>query len=155
MRGHITQLATISLCIVFTLACSHCSKNVKDTSAEDKPDEATKTLTDTGSLDEKFLKEGFINNNYFRVVILTPKDDSSDINELESKAKKRAYVSLQKFLMSAGRQVDKNTRAELLNMINSKGSFSKKDIKQCKDSVYYYEIKRSNLKKHLKKISQR
>lgn len=158
----IYRLQIIMMTILSFAFIVSCSKPMQKPGQEDLPQkndiEQTQDSDSSARIpfDEKYLREGFITNDEFRVVIvIASEDESTSDDEIKEKAKNRAFVTLQKFLRSNNRSVDKNTNAELLNLINTKGSFVRKGFEGYKDNVYYLEIKRENLILHLKKITER
>jgi hypothetical protein len=106
-------------------------------------------------LQEKFLKEGFITQAKFRITIVTIRGTNIPLEEIEEKAKKRAFITLQKFVTSEGIQISKNMQAELLNLISTNGILSKQTIEECTDDIYYFDIDRENLKRHIKSLAEK
>lgn len=105
-------------------------------------------------IEKKYLSEGFISPDLYRIVIVMTKDQSSTVPDMVLfKARKRAQVSLERCMDASGTTADRNIRAEILSLIDQNGSIEKKDIEQSRYSVYYFDIVRKNLKNHLKNIS--
>jgi hypothetical protein len=110
-------------------------------------------LSDSG-IDKKYLAEGFITGDLYRVVIISPKDaGAADLDNIADRAKKRARVSLEQSLTASNIPRDRNTRAEILLLIDANGRLEKKDFETPKYDIYYFDISRKNLKNYLKNVS--
>jgi hypothetical protein len=104
-------------------------------------------------LDKKFLQEGFITDELYRVVIISAKDGGNpNMQEIQSKARIRARVSLERILMADSRNYNKNSTAGILNLIENNGALYKKDIGHKNYEVYYFEITKKDLKNSLRNI---
>jgi hypothetical protein len=110
-------------------------------------------LSDSG-IDKKYLAEGFISGDLYRVVIVTPKEaDAADMDAITARARKRARVSLEQSLAAINIPRDRNTRAEILKVIDTNGRLEKKDFETVKYDIYYFDISKKNLKNYLKNAS--
>ncbi|OHD64823.1 MAG: hypothetical protein A2176_10935 [Spirochaetes bacterium RBG_13_51_14] len=137
--------------IVFGLASLLCATNRRtDPTSGDVP------LSDVG-IEKKYLTEGFISSDRYRVVVISPKEtEVPDRAAIEQTARKRARVSLERSLASGDNQCDRNTSAEIINLIERNGRLSKKEIDNTRYDVYYFVITKKNMKEYLKNIpSQR
>jgi hypothetical protein len=136
----------ITAVIAFTpLACS------KNTKKDDGPKPDTDISLDSVDIEKKYLTEGFISNDLYRVVIISPKEaGQGDMEYIQNKAKKRARVSMEQTLAGSNIPVDRNTRAEILNLVNQNGQLSRKDIEHRRYNVFYYDITKKNMKNYLK-----
>lgn len=109
---------------------------------------------DSVDIEKKYLTEGFITSDIYRVVIISPKEAGrDDTDAITNKARKRAQVSIEQNLAGSDIQCDRNTRAEIINLINQNGQLSKKDIEHQRYNVYYYEITKKNMKSYLKNVA--
>jgi len=105
-------------------------------------------------IDKKYLNEGFISDEIFRVVIISTKNiDTSEIENIKNKAKIRARLSLERILMTNNINYDRNTKAGIINLIEKNGLLFKKDMDHKRYDVYYFEITKKNLKSSLKNFS--
>ncbi|MCP4131458.1 MAG: hypothetical protein GY754_10810 [bacterium] len=150
--------AVIVLCIALALPffLSSCKKQVKDPENGGTGDTTSvEPVKGDDTLDKEYLKEGFMSSSTFRVVIIANKDEcEEDEDEIEEKAKKRAFSTLRKYLISNKGRLGRNASAKITNMINDKGSMEKQgDTCKEKNNIFYFDVKKSNIKKHLDKIS--
>lgn len=105
-------------------------------------------------IEKKYLAEGFISNETFRVVIVSLKDkDAAPIETITSKAKSRAIVSLERILIANHINPDRSTRAEIIGLIETNGLLYRKDLEHKRYDVYYFEITKKNLKGYMRNIS--
>lgn len=112
-------------------------------------------LTDL-TIEKKYLLEGFITADLFRVVIVAPKDaGASDLPAIRNRAKNRALVSLERSLADENIRIDANMKAEILNLIQQNGQLARKDIGHSRYHAYYLIITKKNLKNYLKNVSSR
>lgn len=108
------------------------------------------------AIEKKYLAEGFISPDLFRVVIVATKDSSaSELTAIRNRAKNRALVSLERSLIEENIRIDANMKAEILNLVQQSGQLARKDVGHSRYHVYYYNITKNNLKKYLKNISFR
>ena len=140
---------------VFLLASAviSCTKPIARDDTKKLPDDGSVSV-EGNDIDKRYLTEGFITDDLFRVVIISPKDSgSSDLDGLKNKAKKRARVSIERNLIAENITCDRNTRAEILNLVENNGQLSRKDIDHKRYDVYYFDIKKRNMKNVLRNAS--
>lgn len=144
------RLALCAVCIASALPGISCSK------------EATRNNGTTGEIElpfsdldieKKFLAEGFITDDLYRVVIVTTKEGPSDLSALKTRAANRARVSLERSLAAQGIQCDRNVKATILGLIEQSGQLAKKDIEHRRYNVYYYDITRKNMVNYFRNIA--
>ncbi len=108
------------------------------------------------TIEKKYLAEGFISADLFRVVIIATKDaGASELAALRTRAKNRARISLERNLTEENIRIDANMKAEILNLIEENGQLARKDIGHSRYHVYYFNITKKNIKTYLKNISSR
>jgi hypothetical protein len=105
------------------------------------------------NIEKKYLAEGFISGDLFRVVIVTLKDSGAELGSIRSRAKNRARVSLERSLTEDNIPSDRNMKAEILNIIEQNGHLARKDIEHRRYNVYYFDVTKKNMKNYLKNIS--
>ena len=134
-------LITLLTVLTFSISIISCKKKqVKD--------EKTTNNNETGKekeLPKEYRKEGFISKSLFRIIIVEPRESCPGIEEIEKTAKRRAFMSLQKYLASRNKTINQNTRAKLLNLINQNGKISKPDYDGGSRELFIFEIKKDNL----------
>jgi hypothetical protein len=104
--------------------------------------------TDT-KLSEEYKREGFISAGVFRVVIVEPKDSGGGdgLSRVGSTARKRAYMSLKKYLISTDRIITPNVDASLLNLVEREGKLTlAEEDKALTRNVYLFDIRKPDLK---------
>lgn len=144
-------LSSIFVLSMASVMCVSCSKEVAKNDGG-KPERDISL--DKVDIEKKYLAEGFISNDLYRVVIVSPKEaGSGDLEWIKDKAKNRARVSLEQNLRGSDIPFDRNTKAEIINLINSNGELSKKDIDHQRYNVYYFDITKKNMKNYLKNVS--
>ncbi len=147
-RLPITLLYCFLLLSIVLIGFSSCSKNIKKTNATSIP------LDNTSSTDREYIKEGFITKDLYRIIIVEPKDEIDyPKTSIEKTAKRRAFVSLQKYLSANNILPDKNINANLLNLIGEYGTIKEAPGKSKTRKVHLFEIKKSNLKQSLDNLS--
>ena len=104
-------------------------------------------------IEKKFLAEGFITGDLYRVVIVSPKEAATETDALKTKATNRARVSLERSLSAENIECDRNVKTAILNLIERSGELIKKDVGSSKYSVYYFDITRKNIKGYFKNVS--
>ncbi len=133
---------------IITLSCS------KGTTKKNGPAPDKEISLDNVDIEKNYLAEGFITSDLYRVVIVSPKEaGAADIEAIRNKAQKRARISIEQNLAGSNVPCDRNTKAEILNLINNNGRLDKKDIDHQKYNVFYYDITRKNMKNYLKNIA--
>ncbi len=137
---------------VIALSSLSCSKG---TTKNNEIKNDTEISLDSVDIERKYLDEGFITSDLYRVVIISPKEAgmADDIETVTKKAKKKARLAIEYDLSGSNIQCDRNTRAEIINLINQNGQLSKKDIEHRRYNVFYYDIIRKNMKNYLKSIA--
>jgi hypothetical protein len=106
-------------------------------------------------IEKKYLEEGFIDNNTYRIVIICGLEEcQKNRGDITSKAHKRAQASLQKLVSSKGAAINRNVNASILNLIQSKGSIELKDGECGKTNIFYFNIRESNLKSRIEEIAR-
>ena len=101
-------------------------------------------------IEKRYLAEGFISSDIFRVVIVSPKTGGLNNEALLAKAKQRALVSLERSLSAEEIPCDRNTRAEILALVEHNGRLEKADISHNRYEVYYYNVTKKNIKGYLR-----
>ena len=136
-------IQNILIILIILFLANSCRKNIRDNNTNNQTNNKNSVIDKTDKLEfqKKYLKEGFITRNIYRIVIVSDKRSNEDTQTVKKRAKKRAFVSLQKYLRSENRNVDKNCQAKLLDIINTDGKFSKKEFKNYENIVYYLELK--------------
>ncbi|MBN2160518.1 MAG: hypothetical protein JW807_14075 [Spirochaetes bacterium] len=138
----------ISLLTAFSLFCS------KESRKADVPAGGGDLSLNEIDIDKKYLSEGFLSDNLYRVVIVTLKESGSpDIDLIRAKARKRALVSLERSLAADDVSFDRNTRAGILDLVRNNAKLERQDIEHKRYEVYYFDIKKSHMKNYLKNIS--
>jgi hypothetical protein len=137
------QILIIFLSALFLFSCK--TKPVIDDKKDIKPYNKKNT-----TLDKEFLKEGFINNDIFRVVIVTEKNDcSTSDNEISDMAKKRSTAILKNYIISQNRVYDTNANAAILNLISDNGKMIQKKSDCTENRVYYLDIRTPDIKNYI------
>ena len=145
-----TKYPIFSLIISIVIASIYCTKEIQKDTNVNKPN--TKSNLEVS---KEYLEEGFISKNTFRIVIVEPHGESDEKNAIEKKARHRAFMHLQNYLMSRKGIINQNTKARLLNLVNQNGKLSMFEKKQETRRVYFFEINKSNLKGFVDSISSR
>jgi hypothetical protein len=141
----------IVVIIVVLLPFSCTKKNARNNT----PENGEISLSDI-NIEKKYLTEGFISGDLYRVVIVTPKDSgAAELEAVRIRAKKRARVSLERSLAEENIPGNQNMKAEILNLIEQNGQLARKDIGHSRYHVYYFNIIKKNIKNYLKNASSR
>ena len=112
-------IAQLSILLI-TLTVIYCKSGEKSSTNETTKKNGVSVKNDN-AIEKKYLDEGFIDSNTFRVIILSDSTYGSESeSDVEHMAKKRTRISLQKFLLSKNRKIDQNTKAKILGLINKK-----------------------------------
>jgi hypothetical protein len=150
MMNKYGRVIILFFCFAMIGAC--CTKNIPK---NDKTPDEDISLANI-DIDKKYLAEGFISDDLYRVVIVTPGGSGQlDQEYIINKAKKRAVISLERSLTAAGITCDRNTRAEILVLLEEKGSLTKKNVDHKKYDVYYFDIVKPYMKNYLKNAGMR
>lgn len=142
-------LAATVIAFSFILLQVRCGCGVREVKKE--PEVIKHGEPDT-ALKEEYKREGFISSGVFRVVIVEPKEAGSEdsFSRIGSTARKRAYLSLKKYLLSGDRIITPNVDASLLNLVEREGKLTlAEEDKALTRNVYLYEIKKSDLKGYI------
>ncbi len=135
-RGYLIYLIFI---VIFLLSCSTAEKPKK---------KAVNERIDNNEDISEYDKEGFISPDLYRIVIVKPKGSgNSSIAYVKRSAKRRALVSLQKYIASNNGIISQNTKAKLLNLIDEYGELSKEDTVYESRYVYHFDIRKPDLKR--------
>jgi hypothetical protein len=134
------------IAVIVTLQTMSCTKK------NNMVDDGEISLSDI-NIEKKYLAEGFISGDLFRVVIVTLKDSGAELGSIRSRAKNRARVSLERSLTEDNIPSDRNMKAEILNIIEQNGHLARKDIEHRRYNVYYFDVTKKNMKNYLKNIS--
>jgi glucose dehydrogenase len=136
------QISIILLSALIFFSCK--TKTVVDDKKDIKPNNKIVVL------DKEFLKEGFINNEIFRVVIVTERNDcKTPENEIAEMAKKRSSAILKNYIISQNRIYDSNSNATIINLIEENGKIISKKSDCTENRVYYLDIKMPEIKKYI------
>jgi len=150
MKQEITYArAAFTAVLAAMLLFTSCSKSVKKVPERQKPCPDEK-------LSREYLREGFISANTFRVVIVATENECrNDTEGIAARAKKRAYVTLQKYIISKGRNFDKNTSAQILDLINTHGTFIRRTAGCRENNIFYYDIVKEDIQDFIYHINSR
>ena len=108
------------------------------------------------SLDYKHLKEGFISNNKYLIVIVDPIGlNSLDSSEIKRLAKRRTLLSLKRYLLNKNGVFNRNVNAYLLNLIEQHGTLKINVIKDETRNVHLFEINKTDLRQSLDNIASK
>jgi hypothetical protein len=108
------------------------------------------------TIEKKYLTEGFISTDLFRVVIVAPRDAAaSELSAIRNRAQNRARASLERSLTEENIRIDANMKAEILNLIRENGQLARNDIGHSRYHVYYFNISKKNIKNYLKSVQSR
>jgi hypothetical protein len=141
--------AVCVICAAAVLAAVSCTKEKVKPDANGGRDIPLSEL----DIDKKYLAEGFITGDLFRVVIVSPLEAASDMDALKTRAVNRARVSLERSLASENIECDRTVKTAILNLIDRSGELVKKDLENSRYAVYYFDITRKNIKGYFKNIS--
>lgn len=156
---------SISIFIIALAAGSllACARNAKTDSGSSKkhPDQSDSdkrsSEDDSGfsaDFKRRYLTEGFISDNTFRVIIVATKDESTtDPESVRSRAQKRALSSIEKYLRSSEQRMDTNTRARILGLVNASSTFYRKDVGSEQQHVYYLDVTKDNIKAYIRRLA--
>ncbi|MCX8124262.1 MAG: hypothetical protein N3F66_08875 [Spirochaetes bacterium] len=94
----------------------------------------------------EYEKEGFIDNNTFRVVVILPAEEQYNELSAQQKGQERAYVSLKNYITTQNKVFDSKIHNYLLTIISSYGSIKKRNSSCSTRYCYYYDITKNGLK---------
>jgi hypothetical protein len=142
-RRFMKKISLILLSALLFFSCK--TKTVIVDKKDIKPDNKNNVV-----LDKEFMKEGFINNEIFRVVIVTEKNDCrTSENDISDLAKKRSSAILKNYIISQNRIYDSNANATVINLIEEKGRIIPKKSDCSENRVYYLDIKMPEIKNYI------
>lgn len=153
--------AILCLCILMTSCATSSQKEEKQQDSSRAAPVNGSTIEDadtTPPVDsaarilEKYRNEGFVDPNTYSIIIVRPADSSDSREEILSQAEKRAYVSFQKHVRMQGNRVDKNTRAAILNLVNTHGKLTYVEDSETSRTVYLFVISRDRLKHYIENL---
>lgn len=100
----------------------------------------------------EYMKEGFISPELYRVVITTSEESCDQDQEMEKRARARAFSSLRNLILSKRGSLPPNCNARLQSMIQESGTFIVRK-KGCPGSrVYNFDINRPGLKQSVQDL---
>ena len=146
MRRNSIAALVIALCALVAANCSTKSGTRQGNGAIPQGDQ---------ELDKRFLNEGFITDDIFRVVIVSGREtENKSVQEIQSKAKIRARISLERWLLAENKSNSRAARTAIANLVEDNGLLYKKEIDHKRYEVYYFEVRKKDLKNSLKNIGQ-
>ncbi|MFW5860860.1 MAG: hypothetical protein ACOCWZ_01305 [Spirochaetota bacterium] len=144
---HLLKTLPVTICLfaIFTISCS---KEIQKKSLQaDKPDDQDLMVLE-------YQKEGFISPDRYRVIIVVPAENCNEPSSITELARKRAVLSLRKYLMSQDIPVNHNAQAYILNLVHNHGTLKKHDTSRSTRYCFFFDINKNNLKHSLDTISQ-
>ena len=150
--------------VLFTLKCLTDSENkietnnppvtIQDSTVDEKKDEKKDERKDEkkDELYESFRQIGWIKEDRYRVLVyIITKDEciNSPISDIEAKIKLAAFNSLQNELNSAA---NRNASVQIKNLIDNFGMTIQVDKNCSGQNIFFYDIKKKNLKSDFEKI---
>jgi len=141
-----TQLYTwiLLLYIPFLLLLTSCTKkHVIDATTQKNND-----------LMFEYDKEGFIDSNTFRVVVIVPSEEPWDELSVKQKGQERAFVSLKHYIISKKIIYDEKVHGYLITTISEFGTLKKRESVSPSRYCYYFDITKSGLKKEIDALGQ-
>lgn len=106
-------------------------------------------LKENNALLFEYEKEGFIDNNTFRVIVIIPADEHYDELSVQQKGQERAFVSLKNYIISQNKVFDSKMHNYLMTTITGYGTLKKRDSTCSTRYCYYFDITKSGLKTEL------
>lgn len=94
----------------------------------------------------EYEKEGFIDNNTFRVIVIIPAEEHYDELSIQQKGQERAFVSLKNYIISRNNVFDSKMHNYLMTTITGYGTLKKRDSTCTTRYCYYYDITKNGLK---------
>ncbi len=133
------RLLLYSLLLYLPMICYISSCASKKTVSSIPPEENHALLFE-------YEKEGFIDNNTFRVIVIIPAEEHYDELSLQQKGQERAFVSLKQYILSNNKHFDPNIHNALMTIITKYGMLKKRNSTHTTRHCYYYDITKSGLK---------
>jgi len=142
----------VSAVLLLAFLFAGCAKKkVKD---GPRKDNSGALIEKDDALEKKYMQEGFISSDTFRIIIIADRADcESSPRELAEKARKRALATLQKLLASRDITITNNIRAEFLGLIKNNGTFRKESGGCAESNIYFFEIRHPDIRDHIRKIA--
>ncbi|MGQ9843396.1 MAG: hypothetical protein ACUVRK_07495 [Spirochaetota bacterium] len=97
----------------------------------------------------EYEKEGFIDNNTFRVIVIIPAKEHYDELLVQQKGQERAFVSLKNYIISRNKVFDSKMHNYLMTIIMGYGTVKKMDSTSSTRYCYFFDITKSGLKAEL------
>lgn len=138
-----------AMAVLLIAFMAQCGPEVRETNGNTT---VTPQGDDSTALKEEYRREGFISGGVFRVVIVEPgdADGGESLARAGVTARKRAYLSLKKYLISSDRIVTPNVDASLLNLIEQEGRLNPvQESGSLTRKVYLFEIEKPGLKGYI------
>jgi hypothetical protein len=88
----------------------------------------------------EYDKEGFIDSNTFRVVVIVPAEEPWDELSGKQKGQERAFVSLKNYIMSRNIHYDSKANSYLMTTITGFGTLKKRESVSPSRYCYYFDI---------------
>jgi len=102
----------------------------------------------------EYEKEGFIDNNTFRVVVIIPAEAQCDELSVQQKGQERAYVSLKNYMITQNKVFDSKAHNYLMTTISSYGTLTKRDSVCSTRSCYFFDITKKGLKAEIDAVGK-
>jgi len=102
----------------------------------------------------EYEKEGFIDNNTFRVIMIVPAEEEYDELSVKQKGQERAFVSLKHYIISKKKIYDEKVHGYLITTISEFGTLKKRESISPSRYCYYFDITKSGLKKEIDALGQ-
>lgn len=106
-------------------------------------------LKENNALLFEYEKEGFIDNNTFRVIVIIPAEEHYDELSVQQKGQERAFVSLKNYIISRNKVFDSKMHNYLMTTITGYGTLKKGYSTGSTRYCYYFDITKSGLKTEL------
>lgn len=102
----------------------------------------------------EFDKEGFIDNNTFRVIVIIPAGEQYDELSVQQKGQERAFVLLKNYIISRNKSFDSKMHNYIMTTISTYGTLKKRDSTCTTRYCYYFDITKSGLKAEIDTLGQ-
>lgn len=102
----------------------------------------------------EYEKEGFIDNNTFRVIVIIPAEEHYDELSIQQKGQERAFVSLKNYIISQNNVFDSKMHNYLMTTIMGYGTLKKRDSTCSTRYCYYFDITKSGLKSEIDSLGK-
>lgn len=151
LRRTVSPAAIVAWCLVVPVFFTGCAKKIKraDPVNINVPDNKIDFLPE-------YDMEGFISDDHFRIIIIEPKGASEPhLPAIEKTGRQRALASLQKYLLSRERVVDRNATAALISIIGENGKLVGSGSDSESRLLFYYEIRMEGLRERIDRLSKK